>query len=187
MKRAGLKWWHFALFGLFLQGCAAMGGGEGATEKATVEEHSVGAETQAPAEAEGAEAAAARMGGTFTGNPLEDPNSPLAQRVFYFAYDSYEVSPEDREKLAEHAAFLAKHPEISVVVEGHTDERGSREYNLALGERRAKAVERLLLLQGASKSQIQVISFGEERPVALGHDESAWHLNRRVELLYSGY
>ena len=73
-----------------------------------------------------------------------------------------------------------------MVLEGHADERGTREYNIALGERRAKAVQKYMLLQGASQSQIDVISFGEERPVALGHDESAWSLNRRVEILYPG-
>jgi len=83
--------------------------------------------------------------------------------------------------------LLSSNPDVSVVLEGHADERGTREYNLALGERRAKAVEQLLVLQGVGQNQIQVISFGEERPVALGHDEEAWRLNRRVEFLYSGY
>ena len=118
---------------------------------------------------------------------LSDQNSPLAKRVFYFEFDSSELSAEDRDALNAHADFLANHPEISVVMEGHADERGTREYNMALGERRAKAVMQLLVLQGASRDQLQSISFGEERPVALGHDESAWRVNRRAELLYSGY
>ncbi|HEB58406.1 MAG TPA: peptidoglycan-associated lipoprotein Pal [Gammaproteobacteria bacterium] len=118
---------------------------------------------------------------------LNDPQSPLAQRVIYFDFDSAEISAEDRAVLAAHAEFLAAHPDVSVVLEGHADERGTREYNMALGERRAKAVLQLLVLQGVSPSQGQPISFGEERPVALGHDEASWRVNRRVELLYSGY
>jgi peptidoglycan-associated lipoprotein len=141
---------------------------------------------------EGAETGTAQVGsGTFDGRPiseaLSDKNSILAQRVFYFDFNSSELSVADREALKAHARLLSANPDLSVVVEGHADERGSREYNLALGERRAKAIEEILNLQGVAKEQIQVISFGEERPVALGHDEEAWRLNRRVELLYSGY
>lgn len=129
----------------------------------------------------------AEMGGSFAGRELEDPNSPLAKRVFYFGLDSSTLSPEDRNVIAAHARYLSAHPKVTVVLEGHTDERGSREYNIALGERRARAVEQLLLVQGVPSSQVQIISFGEERPVALGHNEAAWRLNRRVEFLYSGY
>lgn len=118
---------------------------------------------------------------------LNDPSSPLSQRVIYFDLDSSSLSEADRELVAAHARFLAANPNIAVVLEGHADERGSREYNIALGERRAKAVKQLMSLQGVSQSQAQVISFGEERPVALNHDEESWRLNRRVEILYSGY
>lgn len=118
---------------------------------------------------------------------LNDPNSPLSKRVLYFDFDSSNVTDEQREIIDAHAAFLSNNPDVSVVLEGHADERGTREYNLALGERRAKAVEQLLLVQGVSPDQIQVISFGEERPVALENNESAWRLNRRVEILYSGF
>jgi len=118
---------------------------------------------------------------------LNDPNSPLSQRVMYFDLDSSQVKDEDRDIITVHAEFLATHSEITVVLEGHADERGSREYNIALGEKRAKAVKQLMTLQGVAETQIQVISFGEERPVALGHDASAWNLNRRVEILYTGY
>ncbi len=130
---------------------------------------------------------AAEMGGAFAGRELEDPNSPLAKRVFYFELDSSSLSPDDREVISAHARYLSMQPKVAVVLEGHADERGSREYNIALGERRARAIEQLLLVQGVSPSQVQVISFGEERPVALDHDEAAWRLNRRVEILYSGY
>jgi peptidoglycan-associated lipoprotein len=118
---------------------------------------------------------------------LNDPNSPLSQRVLYFELDSSQIKDEDRDILAVHAEFLAAHPAITIVLEGHADERGSREYNIALGEKRAKAVKQIMTLQGVTENQIQVISFGEERPVALGHDSSAWSLNRRVEILYTGY
>ena len=124
--------------------------------------------------------------GSFTSNPFEDPSNPLSKRVVYFDFDSSEVKSADREVIMAHAQYLASHPQAKVVLEGHADERGTREYNIALGERRAKAVSQLMLLQGASQSQIDVISFGEERPIALGHDESAWSANRRVEILYPG-
>lgn len=119
-------------------------------------------------------------------SPFDDPSNPLSKRVFYFEYDSAELRREDYPALEAHARFLTQNPQMPVVVEGHADERGSREYNLALGERRAQSIERLLSLQAVAKSQMQVISFGEERPIALGHDEESWYRNRRVELIYSG-
>ncbi len=140
-----------------------------------------GAQTGSDTTAEGANLSGA--GGMAA---LDDPASPLSKRVFYFDFDRHEVPEEDRAALSAHADHLAANPALTVVVEGHADERGSREYNLALGERRAKAVASLLKLQGAAGSQLQVISFGEERAVAPEHDEAAWRLNRRVELLYSG-
>ncbi|MEJ2141272.1 MAG: peptidoglycan-associated lipoprotein Pal [Gammaproteobacteria bacterium] len=118
---------------------------------------------------------------------LDDPNSPLSRRVIYFDLDSSSISDEDRELISAHAAFLAANPQVSAILEGHADERGTREYNIALGERRAKAVQQLLSVQGVAENQAQVISFGEERPVALEHNEAGWRLNRRVEILYSGY
>lgn len=125
-------------------------------------------------------------GSSGSSDSLTDPNSPLANRIFYFPYDSATLSDLDRDIVAAHGRYLAAHPNQRLTVEGHTDERGSREYNLALGERRAAAVEQILTLQGANKSQIQVVSFGEERPVDFGHDESAWGQNRRAELIYAG-
>lgn len=123
---------------------------------------------------------------TETSMASDESQAALAKRVIYFDFDSSVVKSEYQPVLAAHAEYIAGHPDITVVLEGHTDERGSREYNIALGERRAKAVQQLLTVQGVAQKQLQVISFGEERPVALGHDESAWSLNRRVELLYSG-
>ncbi|TDO96909.1 peptidoglycan-associated lipoprotein Pal [Marinomonas balearica] len=106
------------------------------------------------------------------------------ETVFYFDFDKSIVRPEAREALAKHAAFLVANPDARVVLEGHADERGTREYNMALGERRAKAVARYLTIQGVAASQIESTSFGEEVPVAFGHDDASWQLNRRVEVRY---
>jgi peptidoglycan-associated lipoprotein len=125
-------------------------------------------------------------GGDIQVDPFTDPTNPLSKSTVYFDFDSADISPEDRTIILAHAEYLAANPDTRIVLEGHADERGTREYNIALGEKRAKAVEQLMLLQGVSKSQLDVISFGEERPVALGHDESSWRLNRRVEILYPG-
>lgn len=104
--------------------------------------------------------------------------------VFYFDFDKSIVRPESREALAKHAAYLVTNPDARVVLEGHADERGTREYNMALGERRAKAISRYLTIQGVAASQIETVSFGEEVPMAFSHNESAWQLNRRVEVRY---
>jgi peptidoglycan-associated lipoprotein len=104
--------------------------------------------------------------------------------VIYFDYDSANIRPEFNETVAAHAALLAANADISVTLEGHADERGSREYNIALGERRALAVRRQLVLLGASAAQIRAVSYGEERPAVEGHDEQSYSLNRRVELVY---
>jgi len=120
-----------------------------------------------------------------TRHPLEE--GLLTNRIIYFEFNQAVISDADREFISAHAQYLSNNSGDKVVLEGHADERGTREYNISLGERRAKAVMQLLELQGASKSQIQVISFGEERPVALGHDESSWSQNRRVELVYEGH
>jgi len=105
--------------------------------------------------------------------------------VVHFEFDSYELRPDDADIAARHGMQLAENPGSSIRLEGHADERGSREYNIGLGERRAQAVRRVLLLQGAQPSQISTVSFGEERPVALGSNEDAWAQNRRVEFKYS--
>jgi peptidoglycan-associated lipoprotein len=109
----------------------------------------------------------------------------LAERKVYFDFDRSEIRPEFRDLIAAHANYLAANPDVSVTIEGHCDERGTREYNMALGERRADAVRRLLTLQGASKSQISTVSYGEEQPAVEGHDESAWKWNRRAVIVYA--
>jgi peptidoglycan-associated lipoprotein len=105
--------------------------------------------------------------------------------IIYFDFDSYELRPEDAEVVARHGRQMADESRLSVRLEGHADERGSREYNIGLGERRSQAVRRVLLIQGASASQISTVSFGEERPAAFGSDEAAWAQNRRVEVKYT--
>ena len=115
---------------------------------------------------------------------LDDPASPLSVRVIYFEYDSSEVLPAYREVLEAHSNYLTQNPNISMSLEGHADERGSREYNLALGERRSQSTKRLMMLLGPASSQIRTTSYGEERPVADGHDEQSWSQNRRVEIIY---
>lgn len=108
----------------------------------------------------------------------------LGKRRVYFAFDSSAVDDENRAIVEAHAAHLAANKGIKVVFEGHADERGSREYNLALGERRAQAVERMVRLLGIGADRVKVVSYGEEKPVANDHNEAAWALNRRVEIIY---
>jgi peptidoglycan-associated lipoprotein len=104
--------------------------------------------------------------------------------TFYFDFDTSEIKPEAREVLVAHAKYLASHPQQDVRLEGHADERGTKEYNLALGERRANAVKRFLIVNGASRGQIETVSYGEEKPAVMGSNESAWAQNRRVELVF---
>ena len=113
-----------------------------------------------------------------------DPSGGELGNILYFEFDSSELRAEDTDTVSRHARQLAENASLRVRLEGHADERGSREYNIALADRRAQSVKRLLTFQGASSSQIIVISYGEEKPAALGHDESAWQLNRRAELIY---
>ncbi len=107
----------------------------------------------------------------------------LSTTVFYFDFDVAEFRPADRDVLGYHAKDLAANPSKRIRLEGHADERGTREYNLALGERRANAILNYLIVNGASRSQIEVVSYGEERPAQQGQTESAWQQNRRVEVV----
>ncbi|WP_297422780.1 peptidoglycan-associated lipoprotein Pal [uncultured Acinetobacter sp.] len=108
----------------------------------------------------------------------------LAKRVVHFDYDSSELSSTDLQTLQAHAQFLIANANSRVALTGHTDERGTREYNMALGERRAKAVESFLVTTGVSPTQLEAVSYGKEMPVATGHNEAAWKENRRVEINY---
>lgn len=115
---------------------------------------------------------------------LNNPNSPLAKRSIYFDFDSYTVKSEYQSLLEAHAQYLRSHPNRHVLIQGNTDERGTAEYNLALGERRSEAVLHALELLGVPDSQLEAVSLGKEKPVALGHDEAAWAQNRRADLVY---
>lgn len=117
------------------------------------------------------------------GNPVDAGGRPL-DRTFYFAFDQARLSEADLRALAMHATYLRDFPGRRVTIEGHCDERGTREYNLALGERRAQAVEGYLNSAGVRPSQIETISYGEEKPADPGNNESAWERNRRAVLIY---
>ena len=116
---------------------------------------------------------------------LEESDGALASRTIYFEYDSAKLSDESLAILEEHGNFVAANGDVAVRLEGHADERGSREYNIALGDRRAQSVRRVLLFQGASVEQVDTVSYGEEKPAVEGSNESAWAKNRRVELIYT--
>lgn len=123
------------------------------------------------------------------GKPLGDWQSGasvdlLSQTRIYFAYDSSDLDADSQAIAEAHAGYLSNNPSTKVVLEGHADERGTREYNLALGERRAQSVADVLIALGVSAANIEIVSYGEENPVAEGHDDSAWQLNRRVEIRY---
>jgi peptidoglycan-associated lipoprotein len=115
---------------------------------------------------------------------MSDPRSGFAKRSVYFAFDVYDVKPEFRPLIEAHAKYLRQHPEARIRIEGNTDERGSREYNLALGQRRAESVMKMLKLLGVHENQVEAISFGEEKPRASGHDETSWAENRRSDFQY---
>ncbi|HET7649382.1 MAG TPA: peptidoglycan-associated lipoprotein Pal [Gammaproteobacteria bacterium] len=117
-------------------------------------------------------------------SPLDDPNSVLAQRVVYFDFDKSNIKPEFLDVLTAHAKYLIAHPDQKMRIEGYTDERGTVEYNIALGDRRAQAVRRFLLFQGVNPGQLTTVSYGESHPADPGHDEAAWAKNRRAVLVY---
>lgn len=121
---------------------------------------------------------------TVTIDPLDDPKGVLAGRSVYFAYDDFSVDPKYQPVIQAHGQYIGAHGAAQIRVEGNTDERGSREYNLSLGDKRAQIVAKQLVLMGAKQSQIEAVSYGEERPKAEGHDEAAWAENRRADIRY---
>jgi peptidoglycan-associated lipoprotein len=161
-----------------LYGCASQPGQEG---KPAVEERGTattpgGAVTTRPVETPVVET-----------NPLKDPNSILSKRSVFYEFDKSDIKEEYRPMLQAHSKYLADHRGTRMLVQGNCDERGSREYNIALGQRRADSVKRLMVLMGAGDSQIESVSLGEEKPrCTSAHDESCWSQNRRSDLLYSG-
>ena len=117
---------------------------------------------------------------------LKDANNILSKRVIYFEYDKDEVKPEYAALVQAHATYLSNNRNRKIRLEGHADERGSREYNMALGQRRADAVRKASSALGVGNDRMETVSFGEDKPKATGHDESAWAQNRRVEIVYDG-
>lgn len=170
---------------LLLAGCANQEGVDNQTEQAAQgSAQNQPLEGATPIAGSDAEASALQQDKLSAQELLEQQDTPLASRVIYFDYDSAKVNEDSMALLEAHGNFLASNGNVHVTLAGHTDERGSREYNIALGDRRAQSVRRILLFQGASTDQIDTISYGEEQPAVLGHDEAAWSKNRRVELHY---
>ena len=117
---------------------------------------------------------------------LTDPKSILSKRNIYFDYDRYDVRSDYKELVAAHAKFLANNRQFRVLIQGNTDDRGSREYNLALGQKRADSIKKMLVMLGTNESQVESVSLGEEKPKMEGQNETAWAENRRGDMLYNG-
>ncbi len=166
-----MKKMMFGLSALFLAGCATTSN-----------------ECTPPCDAklEPAPIAASGKYGSQVPNSAANLSAIPQNRVIYFDFDVSDVRQDQRQILEANATYLAKNQQLKVRLEGHADERGSREYNLALGERRAQSVKRYLNMMGVQENQINTLSYGEEKPVNEGHGESAWKLNRRVEIIYLG-
>lgn len=166
------------VFGVLLIGLLSACASQTPQPSAEVEEKSVGAQPR--------EGAAAPTEAAPTLNPLTDPRNILSKRSIYFDFDSYVVKDEYRQLVLAHAQYLRNNGSARMLLQGNTDERGSREYNLALGQRRADAVKYAMTLSGAKEAQIEAVSLGEEKPRATGHDEASWAENRRVDIRYQG-
>jgi peptidoglycan-associated lipoprotein len=123
---------------------------------------------------------------TIPGDPLKDPSSPLAKRSVYFEFDRDDIKEEYRPMLEAHARYLAQNQGKKMLIQGNADDRGSREYNIGLGQRRSDAVKRTLVLMGAGDAQIESVSLGEEKPRCTEQTEECWAQNRRADLLYTG-
>lgn len=172
MKSKSSAWLAIAALALLFAGCSSTGTKD--DPGASVEDRGTS----------GASTSGIGQAGTWTGNPLDNPNSLLYTKTVYFDFDQSTIRSEFIDVLRAHAAYLNSNRAATVLIEGHADERGSREYNIGLGERRANAVRNFLEAEGVTDAQINTISYGEERPAALGHDEMSWAENRRGVLVY---
>jgi peptidoglycan-associated lipoprotein len=161
-------------------------------DAAPVEDRAAGAATTGAAGATTAGTTGAGVSGTATpgaaagSNPLTDPASPLSKRSVYFDYDQYVIKDQYRPVIESHAKYLQANRNARITIQGNTDERGTREYNIALGQKRADALKKLMVLLGANESQIETVSFGKEKPRRDGHDEASWAENRRDDIVYAG-
>lgn len=153
-----------------------------------VEDKSPTTQSQPVAPATSDESASTAAAGTSDGsvNPLTDPNNILSKRSIYFDYDKDEVKAEFRPLVEAHAKYLKENSNARIMIQGNTDERGSREYNLALGQRRAAAVKNAMNVYGASDNQIETVSYGEEKQRCVEANEACWAENRRADIVYSG-
>jgi peptidoglycan-associated lipoprotein len=120
------------------------------------------------------------------GGVLRDPNNILSRRSIYYDLDQFSVKDQYRDLVEAHAKYLRANPQAKMLIQGNTDERGSREYNIGLGQRRSDGVKRMMLLLGVREDQIESVSLGEEKPADAGHDETSWSKNRRSDILYNG-
>jgi len=181
---------NYVLIGLIaaaLAGCSST-----PTTEAPVDDRS-GTGTTAPGSS-GAQTGSAASGGvTGSGvgsgagaNVLRDPNNILSKRSVYFEFDSFTVADQYKPIVEAHAKYLAANRNARVTLQGHADERGSREYNIALGQKRADAVKRMVTVMGVQETIVESVSFGKEKPRNMGHDEAAWAENRRVDIIYAG-
>jgi peptidoglycan-associated lipoprotein len=117
---------------------------------------------------------------------LTDPNSILSKRSIYYDYDKFDVKDDYKALVEAHAKYLRDNPKMKMLIQGNTDERGSREYNVSLGQRRSDGVKRMMVLLGVREDQVESVSLGEEKPKSEGHEENAWSQNRRSDILYQG-
>lgn len=168
---------------VFISACASKKNA-GQDEQATADSTGSAVSTQASDDGSVQTLSSGSTKGLGNIDPLE-LQELLRKRSYFFAYDRFNVSSSDERAVLAHGQFLAKNPNARVRLEGHTDERGTREYNIALGERRGKSVQQILLSAGAQNRQIEVISYGEEQPKAQGQTEEAYAQNRRVDLKYT--
>ena len=179
------KWIIVAFVVALVAGCKST------EEKAPVEEGAPAA--TAPAATPGATTSGATTpgvagtaGGPYSRAALRDPNSILSKRSIYFEFDDATIKDQYRPIIEAHAKYLQVNRNARVTLQGNTDERGTREYNIALGQRRADAVKKMMVLLGAQEIQIETVSFGKEKPRREGHDETSWNENRRVDIVHAG-
>jgi len=160
----------------FLYGCAST----------PIEPESTPAAPPAAAPAQAAPAASPLPAPAMESSPLKDASSELSKRSVFYELDKYDIADQYRPILQAHGKYLAEHRGTKMLVQGNCDERGSREYNIALGQRRADGVKRMLLLLGATEPQVESVSLGEEKPRCEEHSEGCWSQNRRSDMLYGG-
>ena len=168
-----------------LAGCASQGTKEQAGAAVEERKPSVG-DIKSTAKPDTAPVAKPIASKPIVANPLKDPNNILSKRSVYYDYDSSVIKDEFKPLVTAHARYLTQNRSAKTVIQGNTDERGSREYTLALGQRRADSVKQMMLLLGAQEAQIETVSFGEEKPRAAGKDEASYSENRRSDIVYQG-